>query len=117
MHILFISVLVLAHTLAFAGPPPKVTPELLAKGKASFEVNCLTCHGATGDGNGPAGQYMNPKPRNFGKDKLKNGDTPESMFKTVSNGLVNTAMVAFGHLPEEERWAIILYIRTTFMKK
>src|SRR5262245_30292940 len=74
---------------------PKATPELLAKGKASYTTNCVTCHGEKGDGNGPAGQYMKPKPRNLVTDKFKAGDKPEQIFKTVTEGLKNTSMVGF----------------------
>lgn len=103
--------------LSFAGGPPKVTPELLEKGKTIFTVNCVTCHGEKGDGNGPAGAYMNPKPRNFSTDKLKVGNKPEQLFKTITQGLTGTAMAGFGHLSEDDRWAVSLYVRETFMTK
>ena len=110
-------VLMFGVTVSHAGAPPKVTPELLEKGKQVYTVNCLTCHGEKGDGNGPAGALMNPKPRSFLKDKLKVGGKPEQLFKTVSSGLPNTAMAAFAHLPEEDRWAAVLYVKETFLKK
>ena len=36
-----------------------------AKGKESFTMYCVACHGEKGDGNGPAGAALNPKPGNF----------------------------------------------------
>ena len=36
--------------------PPKVTPELIAKGQAAFTLNCAPCHGEKGDGSGPYGE-------------------------------------------------------------
>lgn len=89
---------------------PAVTPALLEKGKASYATNCMTCHGEKGDGNGVAGAMMNPKPRNFIVEKFKKGDKPDKVFKTVSEGLPGTSMVGFGHLPEEERWALTHYL-------
>jgi len=89
---------------------PAVTPALLEKGKTSYTTNCMTCHGEKGDGNGVAGAMMNPKPRNFIVDKFKKGDKPDKVFKTVSEGLAGTSMVGFGHLPEEERWALTHYL-------
>ena len=67
-------VVCLNKSLVCNGVPRKVlTPELLEKGKTVYTVNCMTCHGEKGDGNGPAGQYMNPKPRDFAKEKFKGG--------------------------------------------
>jgi mono/diheme cytochrome c family protein len=94
--------------------PPKSTPEVLAKGKASYATNCVLCHGEKGDGNGPAGQAMNPKPRDFNAGQFKNGNTPEGIFKTLGEGLKDTAMVSFQHLSEEERWALAHYVNNTF---
>ena len=100
----------------FAGAPsakaPAKTPELLALGKTSFTTNCVSCHGEKGDGNGPAGQYLNPKPRNYAKDKFKKGDKVEQIFDTVSKGIPGTSMVAYGHLPEQERWALAYYVKS-----
>ena len=89
---------------------PTVTPALLEKGKASYTMNCVACHGESGDGNGVAGALMNPKPRNFLVDKFKKGDKPDKVFKTLKEGLVGTSMVGFEHLPEDERWALTHYL-------
>lgn len=93
-----------------AAGPPKSTPVLLEKGKASFTTNCLLCHGEKGDGNGPAGAVMNPKPRNFATDKFRQGDKPQQIFNSITKGVKDTSMTAFGHLPEEERWALVYHV-------
>lgn len=89
---------------------PASTKELVEKGKASFAINCVPCHGATGAGDGPAAAALNPKPRNFKVDPFKNGDTPDGVFKTVSEGIATTPMVAFAHLKDEERWALAYFV-------
>ncbi|HEU4385543.1 MAG TPA: cytochrome c [Anaeromyxobacteraceae bacterium] len=89
---------------------PKKTPELLAKGKASFELNCASCHGPSGAGDGPAAAALDPKPRNLATAPLKKGDKPAQIFATLGQGLPNTAMIAFTHLPEEERWALAYHV-------
>jgi len=99
--------LLVSWTVAAA---PKPTPQLLEKGKASFTTNCAACHGDKGLGDGPAAVALNPKPRNYTTDKFKNGEAPEDIFKTLAQGLPNTAMVAFAHLPEEERWALAYWV-------
>jgi mono/diheme cytochrome c family protein len=89
---------------------PKSSPELLAKGKTSYTRNCQACHGEAGDGNGPTGQFLNPKPRDFRTGPFKKGNKPEEIFNTISTGLPGSAMVPFTSLPEEERWALTYYV-------
>lgn len=98
--------------LSFSGEAKRIeeTPALLEKGKISYTTNCLVCHGEKGDGNGPAGAVMNPKPRNFAKDKFKKGDSPEALFQMLTTGLEGTSMVSFAHLPEDERWGLAYYV-------
>lgn len=93
-----------------AGDPPKKTPELLQKGKASFETNCASCHGPGGAGDGVAAAALSPKPRNLATAPLKGGDKPAQIFATLGTGVPNTAMVAFTYLPEEERWALAYHV-------
>lgn len=92
------------------GAAPKKTPELLARGKASYATNCAACHGAQGRGDGVAAASLNPKPRDLVAGKLAQGAQPEQVFATLGKGIAGTAMVPFGHLPEEERWAITYYV-------
>jgi len=85
------------------------TPELLTHGKAQFEQQCISCHGAAGDGNGPASAGLNPKPRNFKlADGWKNGRKPTAVFKTLTNGL--GGMPVFSSLPTDDRWALAHYV-------
>jgi len=100
----------LLTTAARAAEPPRKTPELLEKGKASFGVNCASCHGPKGEGDGVAAAALNPKPRNFSTDQLKNGAKVGQVFETLDKGVQGTAMIAFTHLPEDERWALAYYV-------
>jgi len=97
-------------TPARAAEPPKKTPQLLEKGKASFNVNCATCHGPKGEGNGVAAAALKPKPRNFATEEFKHGSKAPEVFDTLAKGLPGTAMIAYRHLSEEERWALAYYV-------
>lgn len=99
---------VTGHAWAVA---PKETPEILAKGKASFTAACAMCHGESGDPDtSPVGKAMNPKPRNLVKDTLKAGGTVDEIFNTITKGLAGTAMAPFAHIPEEDRWGLAYHI-------
>jgi len=100
----------LAAPAARAGEAPKKTPELAQKGKASFEMNCAACHGPTGAGDGAAAAALDPRPRNLATAPLKGGDKPAQIFATLGKGVSGTAMIAFTHLPEEERWALAYHV-------
>ncbi len=102
--------MVLLTTVARAAEPPKKTPELLEIGKVSFNLNCASCHGAKGEGDGVAAAALNPKPRNFTTDALKNGAKVGQVFDTLGKGVPGTAMIAFTHLPDDERWALAYYV-------
>lgn len=94
----------------------KPTPELIAKGKSLFAVNCSSCHGNEGFGNGPASTALNPKPRNFHESYMKFGGGVARVVQTISTGSPGTAMAAFTNIPLEDRFALAHYVRT-FMPK
>jgi DMSO reductase family type II enzyme heme b subunit len=106
-------------------PKPEATAELVEQGKTIYFRRCSFCHGLLGDGNGPAADYLDPRPRDFTLGTFKfrttqSGELPtdEDMFRTVSRGLSGTGMQAFDSdlikngLSELERWAVIYYIKT-----
>lgn len=98
--------------MTMAGLTEKSTPEMLAQGKTLYSTNCSACHGEKGDGNGPAGKMMNPKPRSFSDPKtvFKNGETAVNIFGTISNGLPGTAMPGFNRLSDVEKSALTHYV-------
>ncbi len=100
---------VLVASAARAAEPPKQTPELVAKGQAAYAKYCASCHGPKGEGDGPVGKALHPKPRNFVTEPLKNPKVT-GVYETVSNGVKGTAMIPFKHLPDEDRWALSYYV-------
>ncbi len=106
-------------------PMPAVSDALLEQGRALYFRRCSFCHGLLGDGEGPAAKYLDPRPRDFTLGTFKfrttqSGELPtnEDLYRTVSRGLPGTAMQAFDSdlikngLSEDERWAVIAYIKT-----
>ncbi len=97
----------------------EATDELLALGEKTYMRECVACHGAEGDGEGPGKYILSEKPRNFQLATYKfrstpSGDVPlpEDLFKTITNGLQGNgaAMPAFASLSEDERWGLVHYI-------
>jgi catalase-peroxidase len=112
MPVTLAAALVLAPDLsARATPvPPEPTAALLERGRTAFEANCAPCHGTAGDGAGPTGRFLSPRPRNYAKDAFKQGDGVAQIFETLETGLVGTAMASFRTLPPEDRWALAWYV-------
>lgn len=91
----------------------KPTQEFINKGKDLFKANCSSCHGENGQGDGPAGATLNPKPRNFhAVNGWTNGRTIDMMYKTLQEGIIKNGMAAYEYIPPADRFAIISYIRT-----
>ena len=95
----------------------KPNQELIQKGMKTFTTICASCHGENGTGTGPASIGLNPAPRNFTIDaNWINGRTISGMYTTLQEGIPNSAMISYDFLTPEERFAVIHYIRSTFMK-
>jgi mono/diheme cytochrome c family protein len=78
--------------------------------KKSVETNCVSCHGASGKGDGPAAAALPPpKPADWTSAKVQSQPDGELFWK-ISNG--RGAMPPWKHLPEKERWELVNYIRT-----
>jgi mono/diheme cytochrome c family protein len=89
----------------------------LAAGKALYLNYCQACHGETGDGNGPAARYLYPKPRNFRTGKFRLVTTvnriasDDDLLRVITRGMPGSAMFPFAHLGEDERRALVAYVR------
>ena len=89
------------------------TPELLEKGKELFRANCSSCHGESGEGNGPTAVTLNPKPRNFlSLQGWTNGSKMSQIYKTLQEGIVRNGMASYNYLSPADRFAIIHYVRS-----
>ena len=92
----------------------------VAAGKKIYEKRCISCHGVEGDGDGPAADRFQPKPRSFKKGEFKYRTTPrgslptdDDLFKVVTNGLPGTGMPDWADvLSEKQRRQVIEYIKT-----
>jgi mono/diheme cytochrome c family protein len=86
-------------------------------GKAKYDVLCVSCHGNSGKGDGPAAASLNPKPRNHTDGKYMNALTDKYLFDIVKGGGVGVGKsplmpVWGGQLKDPEIWDVVAYIRS-----
>jgi mono/diheme cytochrome c family protein len=79
------------------------------QGEKVAKVNCVSCHGAKGKGDGVAAAALNPKPADWTSGRVQE-ETDGELFWKISNG--RGPMPPWKHLPENDRWAVIQYIRS-----
>ena len=95
----------------YAGLTNPLGAEAAEEGAAVFQTNCETCHGPQGHGDGPAGQSLDPRPRNLAELQTQVGDG--YLYWRIHDGKPGTSMVAWkGILTEEQIWQAVSFIRT-----
>ena len=62
---IFAVTLICSLGLAACDKKNKEDPAATAKAEEVWKTRCVTCHGATGTGNGPGAAALTPKPRSF----------------------------------------------------
>jgi len=95
----------------YAGLTNPLGSNSAAQGAEVFHTNCEMCHGPQGHGDGPAGQALDPRPRNLAELQTKASD--DFLFWRIREGKPGTSMVAWkGILTDEQIWQAISFIRT-----
>ncbi len=92
--------------------------QLVERGRRVYEKQCRACHGTAGDGEGEAAYLLYPKPRDFTRGQFRlvstweSIPTDEDLFKSISRGMPGSAMPSWAHLPEEDRWGLVYYVKS-----
>lgn len=95
----------------YAGLTNPLGPDAAQAGAEVFHTNCETCHGSQGHGDGPAGQALDPRPRNLAV--LQKTAADDFLFWRIREGKPGTSMVAWkGILTDEQIWQVAAFIRT-----
>src|SRR5436189_5083958 len=78
---------------------------------------CVQCHGVTGDGEGPAAEWLYPKPRDYRRGKFKFTSTPfdfkprrADLVRTLHAGVPGTSMHAFNLVTPKDIEAVVDYV-------
>ena len=89
--------------------PFEVTQKTIDRGHDRFNIYCTPCHDKTGSGNGMVVQRGFVKPPELFADHA-DGLVDGEIFNIISHGQNN--MPAYGaQVPEEDRWAIVTWVR------
>lgn len=111
-----------AEPMRLAPPPPWLADREAGQkhatdGKVLFANICASCHGASGDGNGPAVPGLKDiwglptRPANLRQPHLRCGDSLADIFRVITTGLNGTPMLSFADtLTDEQRWSIVAYV-------
>jgi high-affinity iron transporter len=101
----------LAASLLTAYPVPLApgTAPSFERGATLFNQNCAACHGATGDGHGPAAAALASPPIAFVDPVRARERSVFALYQVVTQGLDGTPMPSFASLPTADRWALALY--------
>jgi len=98
----------LAQAAVLANPLPRTEP-VMRLGKKVFSNNCLICHGPLADGQPILSEAYGGKPANLQARQFLSY-TDGQIYHTIMKG--KNAMPPFGGgLAEDERWAVVHYIR------
>ena len=82
----------------------------IAAGKVVYLKECLSCHGTTGKGDGPAAKDLEKSPGDLSNPKMCE-QTDGALFWKITTG--RTPMASYEKLlTEEQRWNVINYTRT-----
>jgi mono/diheme cytochrome c family protein len=90
--------------------------EAAEAGVGIYEVNCATCHGPEGKGDGPAAVGLDPQPASLTDAHMMEEMNDGALFWRVSEGGMmepfNSVMPAWKDtLSEDEIWQVITYVR------
>lgn len=89
----------------------------LKHGARVYNARCAGCHGISGDGNGPAGEHLRPRPRDYRMGVFKFTSTPyglkparHDLVRTIRRGAKGTSMPAFPWMTDEDLNAVVDYV-------
>lgn len=89
-------------------PPDEVS---IARGENLFAINCVMCHGITGEGNGQIAALLENQPANLTQDIVQS-KSDGSLFLTLTNGVTDRMPPMIENLTVRDRWDVVNYLRT-----
>jgi cytochrome c oxidase cbb3-type subunit 3 len=85
------------------------------QGKALYKVNCVSCHGETGKGDGPAAGVLKPPPRDHTDSAYMSTLTDEEIFRVIKMGGAikgKPLMPSHPQFKDPDLRALVAYVRS-----
>ena len=83
----------------------------LERGANLYAINCVMCHGVTGEGNGQIAPFLANKPANL-TSIITQSKSDGALFLTITNGVNGRMPPMIENLTVRDRWDVVNYIRT-----
>lgn len=81
-----------------------------ARGAELYRSQCASCHGANGDGNGPAAAGLDPPAIAFTDRERALQRSVFGLQQVIAQGLDGTSMASYAALPPADRWALAFHV-------
>ena len=91
--------------------PVKQTPEVLAKAKAIYQIDCAMCHGDNGDGKTDLATGMSLTMPDWTTPATLAGKSDKELFDLIRAGKDKMPPEDTGRAKDPDVWGLILYIR------
>ena len=98
---------VVAYAMSLSAPD-----SLVSQGKALYEQKCVTCHGQSGNGDGPDTSNLSTHPKNFTDQAFMAQSSSASLYQAISAGITPDMPAYTGTLDDNQRWALTAYLRS-----
>ncbi|MGB3865601.1 MAG: cytochrome c/FTR1 family iron permease [Xanthobacteraceae bacterium] len=94
---------------AYPVPLAPTIPPDIARGAALYAQNCASCHGVTGNADGPQAKDLDPPAIAFTDEARARERSVFALYQVIEQGLDGTSMASFADLPPQDRWALAFY--------
>ncbi len=87
---------------------PTIAPDV-ARGATLYAQHCASCHGVTGNADGPQAKDLDPPAIAFTDQARARERSIFALYQVIEQGLDGTSMTSFADLPPQDRWALAFF--------
>ena len=98
--------------VATGNNPVKPTPEMQAKAKSLFQIDCAMCHGDNGNGKTDLATSMGMTMGDWTDAKTLANQTDQQLFDIIRKGKDKMPPEVAARANDEVVWNLIIYIRS-----